>query len=759
MRNGDCHCQTQYISVKRQVSRFVPLRCLSPSGRPGSTRHNSVGYLLLCPFLLTLIHPPHSMSYDASQFKPALYPDSSETSSSSPPLPSTRLTKASGIMFTRSSKGSSTYRTERAKELKRMSSDDLINLVLLGEYKSEKTEARLRKYALLLKEQAEKERQAMEEAKHVREKMTQTILDTQQEALKARQDVEQYKLKLENAQRDMYVSSYWGWQSKLTLLSPCSRRGIEVVKILEDDKEEMERALQRARDKARELKEKSAVQLAREQGRRIGFEEGLEQGRLVVQLSQVQAIAAGRIQDISSPQDAKTATATLRRALTQGPNDSTSHRHRPSRTRRSSSDQHTIRSLVDREILPRQSTRRSSVDNSTPSAQVQTTGAAPSRPVAPTPSQEQVPSEFLQQVPNDGSAGSRDNAPATRRSTTAATEIPQPSQHVLPEVFMQTRSDGSRSSGSGSGSVTSRRTSGSARRASVPASTIRNDRAAEQIDPVRPSRPLETAPIELQHHHRQGPSNAFPSASSTPSASQPRRRDPAPHQAPPVKQFPGGIPRDDESDASTSPASSVGELGIVTFPPVSRSPSVVATQPLVPRPPSVPAAPQPPVPRPPSVPPASRPLQLPHAVPVHQPQLVVESGSNRRTRERDPLPVIHETAQARPASRTGGPGPLHPPSMHHNRDPTHPPPSMAPHPNIPPPQWFVHPPPDLSAPPSPIGGTSTPVHRHQNPHHFLSPLSPVSPAFTGGGTGSNRSSMSFEFTLVPPVSVSFLFLF
>ncbi len=534
----------------------------------------------------------------------------------------------------------------------------------------------------------------------------------------------------------------------------------------------MERALQRARDKARELKEKSAVQLAREQGRRIGFEEGLEQGRLVVQLSQVQALAAGRIQDISSPQGAKASTATLRRALTQGPNDSTNHRHRSSHTRRSSLDQHTTRSQADREILPRQSTRRSSVDNSAAEVQDhQTTGAAPSRRVAPTPSREQVPSEFLQQVPSDRtgrSTRSRDDDAATRRSTTATAEIPQPSQPVLPEVFMQARSDESQSSGSGSGSVTSRRTSGSARRASVSASTTQhqngNDRAAEQIDLVRPSPPLETAPIELQHHPRQGPSNAFPSTSSAP---QPRRRVPAPPPVPPVKQFPGGMgmPRDDGSDASTeSAASSVGELGIVTFPPVPRSPSAVATpQPPVPRPPSVPTAPQPPVPRPPSVPPTSRPPQPPLAVPIYQPQLVVESnGSNRRTRERpardDALHVIHEDAQGRPASRTGGPGFVPPPSTHHSRDPTQPPPSMVPPLHIPAPQWFVHPPPDLSAPPSPIGGTSTPVHRHQNPHQFLSPLSPVSPAFTSG-TGSNRSSMSIEFTLVPPVSLSLLFLF
>ena len=153
---------------------------------------------------------------------PPLYPDSSETSSSSPPLSPIRPSKGAGqqsFISTATRKGSSVYRNERAKELKRLSTDELINLVLLGEYKVEKTEGRLKKYLLILQEQADAERIANEDAKHVREKMTQTILDSQQGVLKAKQDVEQYKLKLENAQREMYVSSFFfggvGWYQSL----------------------------------------------------------------------------------------------------------------------------------------------------------------------------------------------------------------------------------------------------------------------------------------------------------------------------------------------------------------------------------------------------------------------------------------------------------------------------------------------------------------------------------------------------------------
>ena len=496
----------------------------------------------------------------------------------------------------------------------------------------------------------------------------------------------------------------------------------------------MERALQRARDKARQLKEKSAIQLAREQGRRIGYEEGLEKGRLVIQM---QALAAARIQDSSDSQGIQAATGALRRALTQGPNDSSSHRHRSSRIRRNSLNQHTRRSSGDRESVARPSVRQSSADNATSAPQVQespTTNASASRPVAPTPSGEHVSPAFLQQVRSDasrGSAGSRDNT-TSRPAIHVATEVPQSSQPPPPPppipppgVFTQARSDGSQSSGSGSSSVRSRRTtSSSVRRASAPQQQNGTDRPAEQLDPVRPTRPLETTNdrSEPQHRPRQGPSDGFPFPVM---ASQARRRDPAPYPGvPPAKQFPAGIPRDGISEAATSPTSSVDEIAIIAHPPATRPPSVIFT-------------PQPP--------------QPPPAAPVHQHGGTVDGGgSSRRTRERPPPidPVIPENA--RPASRTGGPGAAPSPTVHHSHGPMPPPPMPPVSPHIQVPQWFVFPPPDQSA--IPVGGTSTPVHRHQDPHHFLSPVSPTSPAFTGGGTGSNRSSLSsFEFQVVPPV--------
>lgn len=53
-----------------------------------------------------------------------------------------------------------------------------------------------------------------------------------------------------------------------------------VIQHLETEKDELERALVRARSTARSLKEKNVLLQAREEGRREGFEEGLRQGRV-----------------------------------------------------------------------------------------------------------------------------------------------------------------------------------------------------------------------------------------------------------------------------------------------------------------------------------------------------------------------------------------------------------------------------------------------------------------------------------------------
>jgi hypothetical protein len=60
-----------------------------------------------------------------------------------------------------------------------------------------------------------------------------------------------------------------------------SQRAKEVVHAVENERDEAERAAVKARKVARELKERTVVQLAREEGRRAGFEEGIRQGRLL----------------------------------------------------------------------------------------------------------------------------------------------------------------------------------------------------------------------------------------------------------------------------------------------------------------------------------------------------------------------------------------------------------------------------------------------------------------------------------------------
>lgn len=137
---------------------------------------------------------PYDTADDYTDTMNIPYSDSSNTSSS----PTTIIKD-----LIRTRKGSGAYRRERARELQTLPTQDLIDLVLHNEYKTEKTEARLKTYVLKANEKALAEQKALEQAKMVRQKMTQTILDTQQEVLKARQEVEQYKLKLENAQREM----------------------------------------------------------------------------------------------------------------------------------------------------------------------------------------------------------------------------------------------------------------------------------------------------------------------------------------------------------------------------------------------------------------------------------------------------------------------------------------------------------------------------------------------------------------------------
>ncbi|KAG0700950.1 hypothetical protein DFH29DRAFT_929476 [Suillus ampliporus] len=86
----------------------------------------------------------------------------------------------------------------------------------------------------------------------------------QQEAARAQEELRLYKLQLDNAQREIL-------------------RAQDVLGVIEAQRDDAEAAAADARSKARRLTEERLIELAREEGRRLGYEEGIrrEKGRVV----------------------------------------------------------------------------------------------------------------------------------------------------------------------------------------------------------------------------------------------------------------------------------------------------------------------------------------------------------------------------------------------------------------------------------------------------------------------------------------------
>ncbi|KZP06591.1 hypothetical protein FIBSPDRAFT_966297 [Athelia psychrophila] len=83
-----------------------------------------------------------------------------------------------------------------------------------------------------------------------------------QDSARLREELSLYKLQLDNAQREIF-------------------RAQETIQTVAREKQEAESDAARSRSQARALMEEKAVMLAREEGRRSGFREGLERGRLM----------------------------------------------------------------------------------------------------------------------------------------------------------------------------------------------------------------------------------------------------------------------------------------------------------------------------------------------------------------------------------------------------------------------------------------------------------------------------------------------
>ncbi|KAH7910321.1 hypothetical protein BJ138DRAFT_1126969 [Hygrophoropsis aurantiaca] len=155
------------------------------------------------------------------------------------------------------------FRHERERAHSGASPRDLLRLLVSEEYESKQTRKVL--YTAFDRLDTESQR-ASEAEKRVAEVMeraraiNEARVIAQQEAARAQEELKLYKLQLDNAQNEIL-------------------RAQDVVKSIEAQRDDAERAAAKARSTARKLNEERLVEMAREEGRRLGFEEGVRRGR------------------------------------------------------------------------------------------------------------------------------------------------------------------------------------------------------------------------------------------------------------------------------------------------------------------------------------------------------------------------------------------------------------------------------------------------------------------------------------------------
>lgn len=150
----------------------------------------------------------------------------------------------------------------------RSSSESLSSLLLV-------TTERLSRETARANEAERKSAEIMNLFKHTFEAKTKLERDL----IRVQQELEMYKVQLDAAQKGMVCFTL----SKVSVLSQSEEiyRAQDVVNRVEKERVAAIQEAARARDKVYKLNEARAVELAMEEGRRFGFEEGLRQGRHV----------------------------------------------------------------------------------------------------------------------------------------------------------------------------------------------------------------------------------------------------------------------------------------------------------------------------------------------------------------------------------------------------------------------------------------------------------------------------------------------
>src|SRR5580704_9244241 len=165
-------------------------------------------------------------------------------------------------------RSNSNFRHEREQVHSNTPRPTLLRLLITEEYEAKETRKLLHSILSQLNSssqrvtEAEAQRRTLESSRVVQGmQITQTVIVAQQEASRAIQEAGLYKAQLAKAQREIL-------------------RAREIVQAVEMQRDDAERAAAKARTMARRLNEEKVLFLAREEGRKEGFEEGMKMGRL-----------------------------------------------------------------------------------------------------------------------------------------------------------------------------------------------------------------------------------------------------------------------------------------------------------------------------------------------------------------------------------------------------------------------------------------------------------------------------------------------
>lgn len=155
------------------------------------------------------------------------------------------------------------FRRERERIHSGTSKRDLVKALISEEYESKQTRRVLYKaydqFQHETKRATEAEGRALEAAQRYRSLNESKIL-AQHEAVRLKEELRLYKLQLENAQSEIHKAQ-------------------NILRAVEEQRDDAEESAARSRDTARKLNEARLIEQAREEGRRLGFEEGIRRAR------------------------------------------------------------------------------------------------------------------------------------------------------------------------------------------------------------------------------------------------------------------------------------------------------------------------------------------------------------------------------------------------------------------------------------------------------------------------------------------------